>query len=525
MAKMTITEILDNKYLTDSSLAQQLVAGTLSLDDQIIKDHIHQVAAYELIYDSGEILLNNNQIRYTADRQLTIKDDVDYTEHTFEDGIGMVTFNDDLTILGTSWFGSTFDDYYDNITSLTLPNGVLSIGISALSGAGDVYYEGTQKECARIDKDWADGTGVDLFICSDGSVNGSYTSNRINPWFLNFASWLGEIIEHKTLQNLMTAISSARITEYPMTAGEFISILVNGMDGGPGLSQWEFTVVNQEFEGVTVPLAYHAKSKHFIGIAKATDYEHTDGRHLAPVAVDESLDPDLMYILLDDTIIFSDDSTYVDVTVEHEDGTSTSVSLDANKTYGEQGYAGWYSQNTYDSSVEGQLELLLVDNNRPAAGETIYSYCNDIYEPEQLPSFYETVSTDFSSKKIDENVPDSIPFLVVCLGFVDGWFDTIYGKSLEKDGVIDWYTKSPIDLGQIYDMGKTLGEQHANEPRFRDPYFAVGYIDGYLDYLESGDHYHYLKIELKLDDKMSSEIPGYDEGAFQGRNDHYMNAH
>ena len=98
-------------------------------------------------------LLNNNQIRYTANEQLTIKDGVDYTSHTFDNGVGIVTFNNDLTTLGVDWFESTFDNYTDNITSLTLPNGVSHIEMSALRNTNTVYYEGTQKECARIDKD------------------------------------------------------------------------------------------------------------------------------------------------------------------------------------------------------------------------------------------------------------------------------------------------------------------------------------------------------------------------------------
>jgi len=49
MAKMNVEDVLDKKYLTDSSLAQQLVAGTLSLGDQIIKEHIRQAGAYHTI--------------------------------------------------------------------------------------------------------------------------------------------------------------------------------------------------------------------------------------------------------------------------------------------------------------------------------------------------------------------------------------------------------------------------------------------------------------------------------------------
>ena len=67
MAKMTIEEVLNNKYLTDSSLAQQLVEGTLTLDDQIIKDHIHQTGAYAEIYGSNEVTTVNEPVADPVD--------------------------------------------------------------------------------------------------------------------------------------------------------------------------------------------------------------------------------------------------------------------------------------------------------------------------------------------------------------------------------------------------------------------------------------------------------------------------
>ena len=98
---------------------------------------------------------------------------------------------------------------------------------------------------------------------------------------------------------------SVKIDEHPMTAGEFITMLVNGIEGIIALSTYGFTGVNQEIQGITIPLAYHTESGHFIGIAKATDCEHgglSEASYIAPVAVNESLDPDYMYMLLDDTI-------------------------------------------------------------------------------------------------------------------------------------------------------------------------------------------------------------------------------
>ena len=248
-------------------------------------------------------LLNNNQIKYTANEQLTINDGIDYIEHTFEDGIGIVTFNNDLTELESSWFTNTFDNYLDNITSLTLPNGVSSISISSLNDTNTVYYEGTQKECARIEKDWFDGSGAGEYHCFDGIVNDIYNSNWINPLFLYTLSWLKDLIGEKKLNELINIIGNAKIDKYKMTAGEFITILVDGTSDAHGLSTFGFTVVNQEYEGVTIPLAYHTESGHFIGIVKAIDYAYVDLKHIASVAVNKLLDPDYMYVLLDDTII------------------------------------------------------------------------------------------------------------------------------------------------------------------------------------------------------------------------------
>ena len=262
-------------------------------------------------------LLNNNQIRYTASRQLTIEDGAGYTDHTFENGVGIVTFNNDLTTLDRQWSFDTFGNpnNYDEgdssmisiITSVTLPNGVQDIHMGALDfGASTVYYEGTQKECARISKDAFDGSGAGYYHCFDGIVRDSYNSNIICLVHSRFGTGLQDLIrDDENALNILYAVGSVKIDELSMTAGESITALVNGAGGVPGLSVSGFTVKNHEYNGVTIPVAYHAKSGHFIGIAKATDYEHIgfSDAVFALVEVNESLDPDYMYVLLDDTTI------------------------------------------------------------------------------------------------------------------------------------------------------------------------------------------------------------------------------
>jgi hypothetical protein len=138
MANMTINEVLNNKYLTDSSLAQQLVAGTLSLDDQIIKDHIHQTGAYQAIYNSEDdtpiVVVPNNEIWYTSlDGNIVTPNNPsslpEIDTNTYVDGKGVIKFKEDATSIGNHAFIGR-----NGLTSITLPNSVTSIGESAFSG-------------------------------------------------------------------------------------------------------------------------------------------------------------------------------------------------------------------------------------------------------------------------------------------------------------------------------------------------------------------------------------------------------
>ena len=219
----------------------------------------------------------------------------------------------------------------------------------------------------------------------------------INPANLGSVSWFVELIGRETLYYLLSTISSIKIDEHPMTASEFITTLVNGVQGNPGLSVYGFTVVNQEYEGVTIPLAYHTESKHFIAIVKATDYVYVNLEHIAPVAVNEALDSDYMYI----TAMHAG-PTLVNVTIEHEDGITATAHLNPTLTYAEQGYDGYYSQNTYNSDIGESDTDFLVDDNYPEDGETIYDYCNDIAEDEPEEPSVISFTVDGESYKANE---------------------------------------------------------------------------------------------------------------------------
>lgn len=54
MAYLSITEVLNKKYITDTSIACALAKGELTLDDEVVKHHIYQVGAYQAVYNVGE---------------------------------------------------------------------------------------------------------------------------------------------------------------------------------------------------------------------------------------------------------------------------------------------------------------------------------------------------------------------------------------------------------------------------------------------------------------------------------------
>jgi uncharacterized repeat protein (TIGR02543 family) len=109
MAKLTVQEVLEKKYLTDATLAEKLLlpegtAGRLTLDDDIIKAHIHQVGAYIEVYgdqeerDSHDDGDSSNDIVFTVDGE-----EVTYTG---KPTVAASTALKSLDITGTLYVGS-----------------------------------------------------------------------------------------------------------------------------------------------------------------------------------------------------------------------------------------------------------------------------------------------------------------------------------------------------------------------------------------------------------------------------------
>ena len=62
MAYLSKEQVIERKFITDATLATQLMAGELTLDDDIIKEHITALGAYLLVYGD-----NNNTPADTSD--------------------------------------------------------------------------------------------------------------------------------------------------------------------------------------------------------------------------------------------------------------------------------------------------------------------------------------------------------------------------------------------------------------------------------------------------------------------------
>ena len=118
----------------------------------------------------------NNEIWYTSSDgnvitpQSTDVFGANIISNTYEDGKGVITFDNSVTSIGESAFDSLY-----SLTSVTIPNSVTSIGKMAFSNCyGLLYitYEGTQTQWNTITKgtDWNRYTPAAYVQCSDGQV-------------------------------------------------------------------------------------------------------------------------------------------------------------------------------------------------------------------------------------------------------------------------------------------------------------------------------------------------------------------
>ena len=408
MAKMSIDDVLNNKYLTDSSLAQQLVAGTLSLDDQIIKDHIHQLGAYQEIYNPGPEPVGpaSNEIWYTtSDGEMydlagiierliiagTTYNGPAVVSNKFDEEKQMwcLTFDGDVTILGdideeTMIAGGPFFVIYPkigltcNVKNIILPKTVTRIGAVAFFNCVGLTSITIPNSVTSIGY----GAFFDCVSLTSVIIGSGVTSIAISAFFVG-NDVQGEPAYPGSLQTI--TVVGGQTYDYNKEE-EFTITLANGTD--VTLNMWlkepgaDVTIEHEDGTSEIVSLNPNEtySEQGYNGYYESDMYNSETGETADDYLVDDKY-PEAGATIYD----YCNDSynPEVTVTIEHEAEDPTYVSLNPNETYNEQGYNGYYSSNAYDSFAGESAEDHLVDNDYPSEGETIYDYCNDTAEPEE----------------------------------------------------------------------------------------------------------------------------------------------
>ena len=155
--------------------------------------------------DSEEEVISNNMIKYYASEILpetivnnsnglhTNAFNTTITSHTFEDGVGIIEFEEDLTQIGSRAFY-----YCTSLTSITIPNSVTSIGDYAFSSCSALTSITIPDSVTSIGSSaFSDCTSLTSITIPD-----SVTS--INNYVFGYCSALTSI----TIPDLVTSIGS-----------------------------------------------------------------------------------------------------------------------------------------------------------------------------------------------------------------------------------------------------------------------------------------------------------------------------
>jgi len=244
-----------------------------------------------------------------------------------------VTIGNSVTSIGSEAFRNC-----KGLTSITIPNSVTSIGGGAFEGCSGL----TSVTCEATTPPTL--TGYNTF----------YETNNC-PIYVPFRS----VIAYK----------------YAQYWWEYASRIV----GQAGIARVTIERVIGTSETITLSDGETYAEQGYSGYYSQSYYDSSMAETPEQFSVNDNypVDGETIYDYCDDIY----EPTDVEVTIEHEDGTSETITLSDGETYADQGYSGYYSQDTYDSNVE-TAEDYLVNDDYPYDGQIIYDYCSDDADPE-----------------------------------------------------------------------------------------------------------------------------------------------
>jgi hypothetical protein len=166
---------------------------------------------YNPIEETEEPSIPNNVIKYNASEKLTgLGDDAFNTSvmsHEFVDGVGTITFNEDVTSIGDDAFLDC-----SSLTSITIPDSVISIGNSVFENCWNLTSITIGSGVTSIGNsafyDCSSLTSITCYATTAPTLNNTFSSLYSNDGILyypsgsDYSSWLSELGSNWTGQEI-----------------------------------------------------------------------------------------------------------------------------------------------------------------------------------------------------------------------------------------------------------------------------------------------------------------------------------